>query len=163
SQEFVAAQKLGADRPEAHLALARYHTRQRQFERAESELKLGLAIDPAFVPAAVNLADLYRTLGRDPEAQDVLRNALAHAGKQPSLVYALGLLMVRERHLHEATQLLKEAAARGPQNPRFGYVYAVALHDSGQLAEALSSLKAVIGKHPYDRDSLAALQAFCRE
>jgi predicted CXXCH cytochrome family protein len=161
--ELVAAQELGADRPEAHLTLAHHHASRRHFDRAEAELKRALAIDPAFVPAAVNLADLYRTLDRDRDAEPVLREALSHAPDHPSLLHALGLLLVREKRLREATESLARAARRDPDNARFGYVYAVALHSEGRKREALTRLEEVLTRHPYDRDSLSALQAFYRE
>ena len=44
---------------------------------------------------------------------------------------------------------------------RYAYVYAVALHDTGQGEQAIQILKRNVKLHPYDRDSLAALVAFC--
>src|SRR5262249_12799425 len=124
--ELVAAQELSFDRPEAHLALARYQVNRQHPDEAEAELKRALSIDPAFVPAAVNLADLYRTMGRDRDAEAMLRRALAHAQNHPTLLHTLGLVMVRQKRLGEATELLGAAAQLSPENPRFGYVYAVA-------------------------------------
>ena len=163
TDEFVAAQALAADRPEAHQTLAHWHLRAGRFDRAESELERALAIDPAFVPAAVNLADLYRTLERDRDGEAVLRAALGHARDNPALRHALGLVLVREQRLPEALAQLAAAARRGPENPRFGYVYGVALYGAGRTREALAALAAVIARHPYDRDSLAALAAFARD
>jgi cytochrome c-type biogenesis protein CcmH/NrfG len=71
--------------------------------------------------------------------------------------------MVRGKRLREATELLGAAARLSPENPRFGYVYAVALYSDGRRREAVSRLEEVVARHPYDRDSLAALQAFYRE
>jgi predicted CXXCH cytochrome family protein len=154
--EFVAAQALEADRPEGHLALARHHASQQRFGEAETELKRALAIDPAFVPAAVNLADLYRELNRDRDAEPVLRAALTRAPEHPTLLHALGLVMVREQRLPDAIELLGAAARLGPENARFGYVYAVALNSAGRTREALAELDKVLKRHPYDRESLLA-------
>jgi len=65
--------------------------------------------------------------------------------------------------MREAIELLGAAARHGPDNPRDGYVYAVALHDAGRRQEALRELEGVLRRHPYDRDSLAALVAYHRE
>ena len=57
-----------------------------------------------------------------------------------------------------------EAAARlAPDNARYGYVYAVALRDTGQAAQATKVLTQVLARHPYDRDTLSALIAYARE
>jgi predicted CXXCH cytochrome family protein len=161
--ELVAVQELDSDRPEAHLTLASLHIKRRAFDRAEAELQRALAIEPGFVPAAVNLADLYRALGRDAEAEPTLRKALARAPQQPSLLHALGLALVRQHRTEEAIATLGEAARLGVDNPRNGYVYAVALHSAGRRGDALRELEGVVGRHPYDRDVLAALVAFHRE
>jgi tetratricopeptide (TPR) repeat protein len=158
--EFVAAQELSGDRPEAHLNLAIWCAKQGSLERAESELRRALAIDPAFIPASVNLADLYRAGGRDQAGEAVLVEALARAPKSATLLYALGLVLVREKRLAEAIARLGAAARLAPDNARHGYVYAVALHDSGRKREAIRELERVLRRHPYDRDSLAALAAF---
>ncbi len=161
--DFVAAQELNADRPEGHLALAALYASQHTFDLAEAELERALAIDPAFVPAAVNLADLYRATGRDRDAEPILRNALTHARDNPSLMHALGLVLVREKRVRESLDWLGAAARLAPGNPRYGYVYAVALYSDGNKREALTRLAEVLARHPYDRDSLSAMMAFHRE
>ncbi len=161
--EFIAAQELEGDRPEAHLALASLYAAQQDFARAEASLLRALAIDPAFVPAAVNLADLYRALGRDDDGERVVREALSRAPRDPALLHALGLALVREHRLRDALEPLGGAAHLGADNPRLGYVYAVALHDAGNRQGAVRELEAVLDRHPYDRDSLDAIIGFLRE
>jgi predicted CXXCH cytochrome family protein len=160
--EYVAAQEHNGDRPEAHLDLAILYTKQQRWGRAESELERALALDPAFVPASVNLADLYRLTGRDDAAEARLRGALEKAPENAALLHALGLVLVREKRLGPAIDCLA-AAARRSDDPRYGYVYAVALHDAGQTGEAVRQLESVVERHPYDVDALAALVLFHRE
>jgi Flp pilus assembly protein TadD len=163
STEFVAAQELNGDRPEAHLDLANLAIKQRRFDTAEAELRSALAIDPAFVPAAVNLAGLFGMLGRDGEAEPVLRRALARAPENPAVLHALGLVMVREKRARESMVWLAAAARHGAGNPRYGYVYAVALHDAGRAGEAERVLDELLRRRPYDRDALSAQVAFHRD
>jgi Flp pilus assembly protein TadD len=163
--ELIAALDLNGDRPEAQLSLAGLYARQGAPDRAEAALHRALAIDPAFAPAAVNLVDLYRTQGgdRDGDAEAILRPAIARAPRDPSLRHALGLVRVRQHRLREAIDALGAAARLDPDQPRYGYVYAVALHDAGRRPEALRALARVLGRHPHDRDSLAAAVAYRRE
>jgi tetratricopeptide (TPR) repeat protein len=161
--EYVAAQRLNADRPEAHLNLGLLHARQNQFDLAEAEFKLALSLDPTFVPATVDLADLYRSLNRDQAGERVLDDAIVQAPNDASLRYALGLLRVREKHNDKALDSLAAAAHLDPGNARYAYVYAIALNDRGQTNPAITTLEAAIQLHPYDRDSLTALVSFLKE
>jgi tetratricopeptide (TPR) repeat protein len=155
--EYVAAQELNADRPEAHLNLALLFVRQKQYELAKSELDNALSLDPAFAPAAVNLADLDRELGREDEGERILIDAIRRSPGDASLEHALGLLLVRERREPEALAHLAAAARLDPANARFAYVYAVALNGAGQTDKAIEVLEDDVRRHPYDRDSLGAL------
>jgi len=158
--EYVAAQELNADRPEAHLNLALLFVRQKQYGRAKSELDNALSLDPAFAPAAVNLADLDRELGLESEGERTLIDAIRRSPGDASLEHALGLLLVRERREPEALAHLAAAAQLDPANARFAYVYAVALNGAGQTDKAIDVLEDDVQRHPYDRDALTALAQF---
>jgi Flp pilus assembly protein TadD len=160
--EYVAAQELNADRPEAHSNLASLFAREKRFAEAKTELTTALSLDPSFTPAAVNLADLDREWGREAEGERVLRDAIARSPNDASLQHAFGLLLIREGHGQEALDHLAAASRLDPANARFAYVYAVALDDAGQTGKALDVLEDDVARHPYDRDSLAALADFYR-
>ncbi|MBF6571374.1 MAG: HEAT repeat domain-containing protein [Candidatus Binataceae bacterium] len=161
TDEYIAIQQLNADRPEAHLNLALLYAREKHFQDAEAELKIALSLDPAFAPAAVNLADLYRAHNRDADGAQVLHDAITHSPADASLQHALGLLMVRQHQNAQALVLLAAAARLDPANSRYSYVYAIALNDAGQSDAAIETLERNLAAHPYDRDSLAALAGFC--
>jgi tetratricopeptide (TPR) repeat protein len=155
--EYVSAQELNADRPEAHSNLAWLYTREKRFAEAQRELATALSLDPSFAPAAVNLADLDRELGQDGEGERVLRDAIVRLPNDASLQHALGLLLVRQGHEQEALEHLAVAARLDPASARFAYVYAVALNDAGHKGKALEVLEDDVARHPYDREALAAL------
>jgi tetratricopeptide (TPR) repeat protein len=131
NEEYIVAQELNADRPEAHLNLGMLFTHEGQPAEAEFELKTALSIDPWFVPAAVNLSDLYRSLDRDLDGEAVLRSALKRSPEDPALLYALGLLTIRKGERAQALALLAAAARLGPENTRYQYVCAIALDETG--------------------------------
>ena len=160
TDEYVSAQQLNADRPEAHLNLGLLYARENHFDKAEAELKTALSLDPSFAPAAVNLADLYRGLKRDEEGERVLKDAINRSPNDAALEHALGLLMVRQKRNPSALDLLAAAARHEPANARYVYVYAVALNDAGRTGAAIETLENSVKAHPYDRDSLAALVTF---
>ena len=63
--------------------------------------------------AAINLADLYRRLQRENDAENVLRAAIAVTALDAGVHHALGLTLVRLKRLNEALGELRRAAEPG--------------------------------------------------
>ena len=160
--EFVAAQELNADRPEARALLGRYLSRTGNMTKAEAEYRAALRLSPEFAPAAVNLADLYRQLSRDADGETVLRQALQNLPQDGGLHHALGLTLVRLKRQDEAIESLARAVELERDRARYAYVYAIALNSTGQRAKAMQVLEDSVERHPGDRDSLLALVNFSR-
>ena len=160
--ELVAAEMVDADRPEAHLNLGLLELRRRQLPEAEKEYRTALRLDPNFVPALVNLADLDRALGKDDEGAELLKKAMAIEPDNADVRYALGLSLIRKRDYAGALDLLRRAHELMPGNARYAYVYAVALNSSGAAGDAIALLDETHRQHPADRDVLSALVSFAR-
>jgi len=150
--EFVAAQRANADRPEYRTNLGTFFATRGRVADAETELRAALTLDPTFVPAYVNLADLYRAAQREPDVRRVLEEGLAAAPDAAALDYALGLALVRAQRTPDALTHLERAAVRAPDNARFVYTYAVALQSAGRPGEAVAVLEKGLQRHPNDRD-----------
>jgi Flp pilus assembly protein TadD len=161
--EFVAAQRLNADRPEARATLGNFFARRGLAPAAEAEYKAALRLSPHYAPGAVNLADLYRQLGRDGEGESVLRAAIAVSPQDPGLHHALGLTLTRLKRPEEALGEIQRSAELDPDQARYAYVYAVALHSAGQKDEAMRILKKAAIVRPGDRDTLLAIISFARD
>jgi len=161
--EFVAVQRTNDDRPEARTNLGTYFATRGRVTAAETELRAALALDTTFVPAYVNLADLYRAEQREPDVRRVLAEGLTAVPDDASLHYALGLALVRAQRTNEGVPHFARAAARAPDNARFVYTYAVSLHSTGKPREAIAVLEKALRRHPNDHDVLMALAAFHRD
>jgi predicted CXXCH cytochrome family protein len=161
--EFINAQRFNADRPEARAALGSFFAKRGRPVDAEAEYKAALQLSPQYAPAAANLADLYRGLGREADGENVLRAALVASPEDAGLHHALGLALVRLKHVDPALAELRRAAELDRSQARYGYVYAVALHSTARIDEAMTELKDNLARHPNDRDTLLALISFNRE
>ena len=158
--EYVEAQLFNAERPETHANLGSLYRDRGKMDAARPAFAKAIEIDPTFVAAAISLADLRRTEGNESAAEAILRQALsANPGSGP-VQHALGLSLIRQKRATEAMVYLGQAARAAPEEPRFSYVYAVALHDMGQQADAIEVLKGALTRQPYDRDILWALTSF---
>jgi len=161
--DFVAGQRLNADRPEARSALGNFYARRGLATDAEAEYKAALRLSPHYAAAAINLADLYRQTGRDGEGENVLRAAIAASPQDAGLHHALGLALTRLKRTDAAIAELRRAAELEPDRARYAYVYSVALHSAGRGEEAMRALKEILVRHPGDRDTLLALVSFSRD
>ena len=161
--EFIAAQELNADRPEAHSVLALFYAQRGAVADAEAEYKGALRLSHQYTPAAINLADLYRRLDREADGESVLRAAIAAAPGDSGVHHALGLTLVRLKRLDEALGELRRATELAPEQARYAYVFAVALHSAGRPSEAITQLTESLARHPDDRDTLTAIISFSRD
>ena len=161
--EFEAAQRANADRPEARIALGAFFARRGMPTVAETEYRAAMALLPSFVPAYLNLSDLYREAGRDDEVTAVLDAGLKQSPADASLAHAYGLLRVRQGRLSDALVWLERAARAAPENPRYAYVQAIALHEAKQSRAALGVLEKALDRFPNDRSLLGALAEYSNE
>jgi len=159
-EEYVQSLNVTAERPESHLNLGLLYTSQGKLAEAEKAYQHAIALDPLFVPGYVNLADLYRSQGRDTDGENILRKAIEKVPDSADAHYALGLLMVRQKHLDDALVSLGSAAKLAPENTHYAYVYAVALDSTGKTTEALSVLRQALPHAAQDRSLLFALAEF---
>ncbi len=162
-EEYRDAQRVNEDRAEAHLNLGWLALQQGDLVAAEREYLTARRLEPMFVPAFINLADLYRLTGRDIEGEGLLRSALDVAPDSGDVHYALGLLLVRTGRSGEATSTLGRAAELAPGNPHYAYVYAVAIQDGGETERAIDLLDRSLQRFPDDPQLLLAAAAFSRD
>src|SRR5260370_40245562 len=59
TEEYIPAQQLNADRPEAHMNLGLLYAKDNRLRKADAERKTALRTHPRSPPGAVHLADLY--------------------------------------------------------------------------------------------------------
>lgn len=141
-----------AERPEAHLNLGNHRIESGDMAAAEAEFLTALRLDPASVAARVNLVDLYRQLGREDDAEQLLREGLDDRPDDAALRHTLGLLMVRGDRRDLALIELAAAANLQPDNPRFVYVYGIALNSLGNPELAIDVLTDAASRFPADFD-----------
>ena len=76
AKEYIETQRYNADRAEARVNLGAFYGNRGDAARAEEEIKAAIRLEPFFIPAYVNLADLYRAHDRDADGEHILRQGL---------------------------------------------------------------------------------------
>jgi Tfp pilus assembly protein PilF len=158
--EYVEVQRYNADRAEARVNLGTFLAERGDMAGAEAELRSAIRMEPSSIPAYVNLADVYRALGRDADGERLLRDGLTSAPKSGVLHFSLGLALTRLNRSDTALREFARAAGLEPGNARFAYVHAIALHSAGKVDAAIERLKSALTDHPGNGDILAALVKF---
>ena len=72
-------------------------------------------------------------------------------------------MLVRKGDLSAALKAFAEAVRLEPKNSQYDYVYAVALHDSGQLEAACHRLEDLLERDAANREARLALISYWRE
>ncbi len=166
-KQYVATLEYNADRPESQMGLGNLLAARGDYAQAEKHFRQALKIDRGFIEGYVNLADLIRArAGGEAAAEQVLRDGLRQLPKNAPMAtgaplhYALGLNLVRQKRTAEAIKALAEAARSEPNNPRYAYVYGIALHSSGDVRRGLAVLEGALTRRSNDVDVLMALAQF---
>ncbi len=116
-----------------------------------------MKLEPHYVPAAINLADLLRNQDRDVDGERVLRETLEFEPGNPDLLHSLGLLQIRTKQLDLALKSLRAAARAAPRNGRYALVLGVAYESDEQMENARAAYSTGLLSSPWDPDLLLAM------
>ena len=149
-----------ADMPESMSDLGLFLAAQGDAAGAERAIRHALKLAPRYLPAMLNLADIYRAQHRDDLGEPVLRDAMAQYPESGDARHAMGLLFVRAGRTVDAVPLLQQASQLSPNNAQYAMVYALALLKIGKQTEGIQVLQAAAQRFPDDAAIRQALDAY---
>lgn len=142
-QTYIQTQRVSADRPESLSNIASMYLNIGDVVAAEGSLNTALELNPQWVPALINLADIYRGTGRDEQGGLLLDRALELTPNAADVLLAKALWWVRQGDRARAIALLEQGYDVNSASS-LNYIYAVALHSDGQTAKALDIVDAAM-------------------
>ena len=159
-EEYEQSLLFNQDSPGGQLALGSFYYRRGNPIAVERAYLRALELEPAFVPALLNLADFRREDGNEEQAELLLQSALTVAPDSGAAQHAMGLLQIRRRELQTALEYLRQATLMEDASPRYAYVYAIALESEGDKQAAIDVLIQSELQWPNQPDILMLLLTF---
>lgn len=159
-EEYKESLLYNADMPESMNDLGLFLAAQGDADGAEKAIRQALKLAPRYLPAMLNLSDIYRAQRRDDLGETVLSEAMTEYPESGDVRHALGLLYVRTRRTKESVALFEQASRLAPDNPQYALVYAVALVESGKRAEGVQVLQAAARRFPENEAIRQALESY---
>ncbi|NKB99539.1 MAG: tetratricopeptide repeat protein [Pseudomonadales bacterium] len=160
--DYLRSVTFNADVAEGQSELASVHLALNDIPAAEQALKTSLELNPQWVPGLINLADLYRSTGRDGQGGPLLEQAHVLAPEVPDVLLSKALWVVRQGEAATALPLLEQAWQLAPESARYAYVHAVALHSAGRSSDALAVVDRTLALRR-DRQLLQAAYSIAQE
>ncbi|HTQ53789.1 MAG TPA: alkaline phosphatase family protein [Bryobacteraceae bacterium] len=123
-------------------------TAEKRYPEALAELERVAAAQPARPDVLLQIADLYRRLGRRDDAREVYRKALEIDPDSAQAHIGLCRLSLRRRQYADAARSALEALARDDQHPLAHYLLGRALAGMREPTRAAEALRAAIAANP---------------
>ncbi|MCF7352860.1 tetratricopeptide repeat protein [Vibrio sp. CK2-1] len=155
--EYRQVQAYQSDRGFSYAALGNLAINLNRLDEAQNHFNQAIKVEPNFVPAYVNLADVYRRQNNEAAAQKVLLKGVEIAPDNASLYYSLAMSYVRSQDKTKALIELEQATLKAPDNVRYHYTYSLLLKDQGQLKKAVAALERAYQLSPTSPDLTYAL------
>ncbi len=151
-EEYREVQAYQSDRGFSHTNLGNLEHELGRAKSAENHYRKAIEIEPIFMPAYVNLADVYRLRQNETKAQEVLKQALAVNGNASTVRYALAMSYIRQGEKQKALPELQAAASASDTSANFIYTYGLLLQDMGRISDAVMQMQKAYQLQPGNPD-----------
>jgi tetratricopeptide (TPR) repeat protein len=156
--EAIAAQReavrLKPNYLEAMLSLGQTQQAARDLAGAERTFRSMLHVQPTLQLAKQCLAGVLLDLDRAPEAEAIMRQAIAQGSPNPrqmgALQHNLGIALKKQRRHGEALEVFDEAKALVPDMPLVDYNRAATLQQLRRGDDAIDAYRLAVARNPGD-------------
>ncbi len=151
----------GASYPDIHYTLGLIYHKWERYEEAVDHFRQAVAINPGYTEALLSLSIALNDMGRYEEAKAAYAKATASLSAPPdplqgnmfrgriaNLHSELGQIYLALGQYDDASAEFRKAITVAPDFPDLRVRLAVALRESGRIAEAIREIRPVVEKFP---------------
>jgi tetratricopeptide (TPR) repeat protein len=160
-EQYEEIVKLEPDSVDDHLLLGRLYRLNNDLQKAESELKTAVKLDPSSEEAVTTLAMLYTDEGDTAHALQVLK-AVPDTARSAKLYSALGAAYEQRKDYKSAIDAYRHAVVLDRDNLDAIRGLAENLMNDGQLDAALDQYKVIVDANPEDAQSYVRISEIYR-
>lgn len=149
-QELYDVQELSTWRAEGLLNQAELDSVGGDFEQAEQLYHLAIERDPYFDGSYINLAELYRALGKSNQEKAAYDQAISSGIETPLFHYSFAMFLIRNGQMKESLAELPKAISHEPENSHYVFIYLLLLQKLDMSEEYYRQLKQAKKRFPND-------------
>ncbi len=160
-EQYEEIVKIEADSVDDHLLLGRLYRLNNDFQKAETELKAAVQLDPNSEEAVTTLSLLYSDEGDTNKALQVL-SSIPDTGRSAKLYAALGATYEQRKEYKSAIDAYKHAIQLDRDNLDAIRGLAENLLNDGQIDAALDQYKVIADANPEDAQTYLRISEIYR-
>ncbi len=160
-EQYEEIVKLEPDSVDDHLLLGRLYRGDNEMQKAESEMKIAVKLDPNSEEAVATLAQLYTDEGDTNHALQVL-SSIPDAARSAKLYAALGAAYEQRKDYKSAIEAYKHAIVLDRDNLDAIRGLADNLLNDGQMDAAIEQYKVIADANPEDAQTYLRLAEIYR-
>jgi tetratricopeptide (TPR) repeat protein len=160
-EQYEEIVKIEPDSVDDHLLLGRLYRLNNDLQKAESELKTAIKLDPSSEEAVTTLAMLYTDEGDTNHALQVLKS-VPDASRSAKLYSALGTAYEQRKDYKDAIDAFRKAVMLDRDNLDAIRGLAENLMNDGQYDAALEQYKVIVDSNPEDAQTYVRMAEIYR-
>ena len=160
-EQYEQIVKIEPDNVDDHLLLGRLYRLNNDLQKAESELKTAIKLDPNSEEAVTTLAMLYTDEGDTTHALQVLKS-VPDASRSAKLYGALGTAYEQRKDYKDAIEAFRKAVMLDRDNLDAIRGLAENLMNDGQYDAALEQYKVIVDSNPEDAQTYVRMSEIYR-
>jgi len=161
-EQYEQIVKLQPDSMDDHLLLGRLYRLNNDMQKAETEFKIAIKLQPGSEEAVTTLAYLYNELGDTTRATQVL-SAVPDAARSAKLYSALGYTYEQQKQYKNAIESYRHAIELDRDNLDAIRGLAQNLFNDGQTDAALEQYKVIADANPEDAQTYVRIAEIYRK
>lgn len=118
------------------------------FDKALEQYRVALEINPTYIPAYVNIGNIYQKKGEKEKALEYYEKAYALDKNDPSTCFNIGLIYFQKKDYDTAIRYYKEAFALRPNHARTYHALGRAYQEKGDKQNAVLNFKEFLKLEP---------------